>query len=400
MKILQVSAGRERIPVAKGGGIETVIFNISKHMVKHGEDVTILDRKRIKEDLNIDHVDNISITRLKCIQFKLNKRMYFISTIINELFFSLSVSRYIKRTKSNFDTIHFHDPFIGTVLLILNGRLMKKMFYTTHQPLWSLEKPSILLRLIYMNLEKFIMCHITTNVPNSYLKSKVEKITMSKNIISIPNGIDTEVFNPDNNVDNIKKLYNMEGIINILFVGRFYYTKGIEYLIKAADIIINKHKYSVQFVLVGPYGKNDVTVPMSDHKKILDLIEKFKIKNSINMTGVVSFEDLKKLYIVSDICVVPSLAEMYALVTLEAMSSGKPIVATNIAGPCITDGINGFVVESGNEVQLAEKIKYLIDYPEERKRMSINGRKIAETTFDWKNISDMYLNAYNVIGEK
>lgn len=238
---------------------------------------------------------------------------------------------------------------------------------------------------------------------NSDIRSRLEssgKVKPEK-LSVIHNGVDTDVFSPDINTDSIKEKYKLNGKINILFVGGFTPRKGIEYLIKSANIIVNRLNYKdILFLLVGPHreygflvGEEELSYP----NKIFRLIKNFKLENNVRITGTVSFDDLRKLYAACDIAACPSLAEAGPLVTLEAMSSGKPVIGTKVGGmPLqIKDGWNGFLVEPANEEQLAEKIKYLIDNPKERKRMGKNSRKLAEKEFSWESVTKKYLEIYN-----
>jgi glycosyltransferase involved in cell wall biosynthesis len=112
------------------------------------------------------------------------------------------------------------------------------------------------------------------------------------------------------------------------------------------------------------------------------------------------YDDLKALYRVSDIFVYPLLGYGgVAISLLEAMAAGLPLIATNIGGlpTQVRDGWNGFLVEPANEKQLAEKIKYLIDHPEERIKMGINSRKLAEGEFNWDKIAEKYIEVYKKV---
>jgi len=92
------------------------------------------------------------------------------------------------------------------------------------------------------------------------------------------------------------------------------------------------------------------------------------------------------------------LAEGDPLVVVEAMASGRPVIGTKVGGipQKIKDGWNGFLIEPANEQQLAGKIKYLVDNPEERKRMGANSRRYAEEEYDWSKIAERLLQVYQV----
>jgi glycosyltransferase involved in cell wall biosynthesis len=118
-------------------------------------------------------------------------------------------------------------------------------------------------------------------------------------------------------------------------------------------------------------------------------------------TGFVPYEDLKALYSVCDVFVLPSLEEGQPLVLLEAMASGKPLIGSKVGGISmqIRDGWNGFLVEPGNEKQLAEKIRYLVDNEGGRIKMGRNSRKLAEEVFSWEKITERYLEVYEEVAK-
>jgi len=128
-------------------------------------------------------------------------------------------------------------------------------------------------------------------------------------------------------------------------------------------------------------------------------LRQHRLERSILFTGSLPLEGVRMLYAASDIFVLPSLAEGDPLVVVEAMASGKPIIGTKVGGipHKVRDGWNGFLIDPGDEQQLADKIKYLIDNPEERKMMGANSRRYAEEEFDWRKVAELMVMVYQSI---
>lgn len=105
-------------------------------------------------------------------------------------------------------------------------------------------------------------------------------------------------------------------------------------------------------------------------------------------------EELPETYRSADVCVVPSVGpEPFGIVTLEAMSCGKPVVASRIGGlpTIVDDGVSGFLVPPGEATALAAKVRLLLSNEELRAGMGVAARKRAEG-FDWDRIMrDVYL---------
>ncbi|MFQ5559549.1 MAG: glycosyltransferase family 4 protein [Nitrospinota bacterium] len=113
----------------------------------------------------------------------------------------------------------------------------------------------------------------------------------------------------------------------------------------------------------------------------------------IKSLGWVNHSAIKSLYNDVDICVVPSLwEEPFGMVALEAMASGKPVVASAVSGlrMSVDDGVTGFLFPSGDGPKMIEALNTLLDSPELMTSMGAAGRKRAEKYFDWERVVDRY----------
>ena len=409
MNILQVGTGTVKIPPQKYGGIESHIFYTSKHMVRAGHNVTILDIKETKADPDIEYIDGIKFVRLHIKRAGITSRSFIMSYIksrINTALFALKVSGYIK--KSNFDVIHLHaTTVIGFILTSINRKLRKRTVYSAYSPFWFMSSLSKLDRLAIIADHSLMQRADKLIIQNDSLKERLiamGKVTPEKITVIYP-GTDTSEFRPDISTSDIKKRYGFEGRMTILFVGRIVPYKGVEYLVRAADIVVNDFGYrDVLFLLIGPLAEHGMDkVEHGDYiANIFSFIKGSDLETNVKLTGAVPSDDLTRLFAACDIFVLPSVAETFGMVVSQAMASAKPVIGTRVGSiPVqIKDGWNGYLVEPANERQLAEKIKYLIGHPEQRKRMGLNGRKFAEDEFDWSRVTEQTLDVYqSVIGK-
>ncbi len=99
-----------------------------------------------------------------------------------------------------------------------------------------------------------------------------------------------------------------------------------------------------------------------------------------------TYAALRQLYAESLFVVVPLLDVEFSAgytVILEAMAMGRAVIVSRIKqqDDFVVDGWNGFYVEPGNVEQLRERIRFLLDHPEEAKRLGANGRAMVEERF-------------------
>lgn len=205
-------------------------------------------------------------------------------------------------------------------------------------------------------------------------------------VVAIHNGIDLSVFTDSRPEE--------DGKHTLLSVGRLAWRKGYKFLIDAMPNVLSEYP-NAKLLLVGDVITKNVPLQQQ--------VRKLGIENSVHFLGRVPPERLYSLYHEADVYVQPSLYEPFGITILEAMSMGKPIVATRVGGipELITNGVEGLLVESGNSLELARAIINVFSDSSRRKCFGRNARKRVEREFTWETIAKKTLELYkNLLNEK
>lgn len=172
------------------------------------------------------------------------------------------------------------------------------------------------------------------------------------------------------------------------FVGRLCPTKGVDTLIKAVGIL-QKRWPRVKVLLVGDEA------PGSDYRSHLgEMVRQLDLEECVEFSGYV--EGAGQLSRAFDIQVVPSEAEPFGLVTLEAIAAGVPVVVSNSGGSpeIIRDGVEGFLFAPGDENSLARKLDSLLDSEGLRTEMGARGKLRAAESFSRAQMLDRTEDVY------
>ena len=184
----------------------------------------------------------------------------------------------------------------------------------------------------------------------------------------IPNGIPEEFFSIKKGKEDDK----------ILFLGRIAPVKDLETLIKALSLI-KEEKFYLE--LVGPYEEEYM-------KKLKSLIEELNLKEKVIFTEQIREikEKVKKIDS-AKLFILPSIRESMPQSLIEAMARGKAVIgsANDGAKEIIQDGKNGLLFKIGNEVELAEKIRFLISKDKKIKEIGKNAKEYVRK-FGWDKI--------------
>ena len=186
----------------------------------------------------------------------------------------------------------------------------------------------------------------------------------------IPNGIDVDHFANDGPNPVQPWPEYQDGKTNILFVGRMEKRKGLKYLLEAYSRLKWEHP-NIRLIVVGP-GNLD-----KDSHRILSACN----LQDVVLAGGVSYQDLPRYYASADIFCAPATGqESFGIVLLEAMASGKPIVASAIEGymGIVQPGEQGLLFPRKDSEALADTLSTLIKEPEQAARMGATGRQMVE----------------------
>lgn len=190
----------------------------------------------------------------------------------------------------------------------------------------------------------------------------------------------------DGNVVPIKVLYQEHTKGNVLIgnIGRLSEQKGMSYFIEAAEITAKTHP-EARFIIVGEGEEKEQLHAQVKAKGLQDKVLFLGYRN-----------DIQNVMSQLDFVVLSSLWEGLPLTPIEAYSVGKTVIGTAVDGTpeIIRDGVDGYLVEQRNPVQLAEKMNELIENPETRKNMGIQAMKRYRNEFSFEKLSERYIAFY------
>jgi Glycosyltransferase len=174
-------------------------------------------------------------------------------------------------------------------------------------------------------------------------------------------------------VDTIPEAIPRE-TVRILFIGRIISGKGVPEMLHAVEPVLKKHTH-VHLDIIGD------GLQMNEVKK---MVTDKGIEGNVMFHGWLPRQKIDKLLAECYLVIFPSIyPESFGIVGIESMMNGKPVVAFNVGGVStwLKNGENGFLLKSGDHVQMSQAIEKLLTDKELYKRMSRHAREIAVEQF-------------------
>jgi glycosyltransferase involved in cell wall biosynthesis len=392
MRICQVGTGFTSIPPQLSAATEEVVYNLCKGLIPLGCDVhivDIIDKKRMTTDLTIHEVP--------CFSFLKTTRSNSLNLIAKRLSFSFFSAIELQRLKHDFDVVHFHNQFPASMFQLFSIQSSKKVprtVYTLHNGIWGLpdsEMPRDVRIKFVLEVEAMKRADKVVAVSETLRRNITKRLSLKpSSIVVIPNGVDTNLFHPNRATPpSLRRELAPDGERIVLCVGRICRNKGQKTLVDAIPKIAQENP-SVRFVFVGPIDDTKY------FKNISDTINSQSLGKYCAFTGDVSPNLIPNYLAMADVFVLPSITEGLPLTLLQAMSSGRAIVASAIPQ-------NMEVAKQGDEIifvnplnveEISNAIAHLLSDEPEMKKLGKKARRTALRYFDWKTIAKKTLRLY------
>lgn len=280
-------------------------------------------------------------------------------------------------TRNKISVIRLHQPqFVGLGALvhkIFNRRV--KIVATYHQfretRFWIFSKKII-----------NIWDHIICDSDNVKQKIVTTYQVPSRKITVVHNGVPAYL-KPAAKNKKILDNFNIKNEVVLLFMGFFIERKNPLFLL---DVILKVKQRYPQIVLIF-WGTGDQEEAIFKKAKRLNLLKNIRIQ------GPVFGPEKNLIHNISDIFVLPSLDEGFALAPLEAMTCAKPVVMnkSHSASEAVTNDQNGYLCKLNDVDDWTEKLMSLVQSKALRKKMGEASLKKAKQEFQWGISVDKHL---------
>jgi glycosyltransferase involved in cell wall biosynthesis len=212
--------------------------------------------------------------------------------------------------------------------------------------------------------------HVTSEHESRETLGRFPKLRMAM----IPNGVDVPA-----DLNRIER----NGELRLLFIGRLDPKKGIEALLKACSLVDSALPWHLA---IAGWGKPEYVSQLKGQIHTLGL------KGRVEMMGEVLSEDKKRLFECSDVTLVPSYTENFAIVVAEALAHGVPVIASKGTPWSRLEQIKcGLWVDNDPET-LADAIRSISTMP--LQDMGLIGREWMQKEFSWRSVTEQMLDLY------
>lgn len=296
--------------------------------------------------------------------------------------------------------LHTHNPKPGLYGRVLGRLAGVPIVINTVHGLYAAPDDPLLKRAVVYLLEA-----IASRFSDQELVQSAEDVAVMKRfrlarparITHLGNGVDLASYDPalvsePSHAGLREDLGIPSGMPIVGMVGRLVAEKGWPEFFEAVNEL-RRQGLAFAALAIGPADTNKADAVTADQMREAE-------QNGVVFLGL--RHDMRDLYGLMDIFVLPSHREGFPRAAMEAAAMGVPLVASDIRGcrEVVEHGVNGFLVPVRSGPDLARSIRTLLENEQLRLRMGRAGREIAAARFGADQVASTVLDTYRAVAHR
>ena len=354
-----------KFALTKGGGISHLALTLAEKLCASDIDVALICTDTYRSP------NRVRVLRVGTSRFPTGRSLFFIK----------NSEKALRKIDTDLNLVLWHP---GDQVAFHAKRKLKTPYILVYQGMtpWAFvpgNKNKLHLLRTYLSFSVTVPAADAVVAISEAIREELKQRFSIDNLVKIPNGIDTSRFIPNLPPEPIFEKYKVSDQFTLLYVGRIAYSKGLLSLLKAARIV----KSSFQDFQLLIAGTGSLIKELREASKRMGLLQ------NVKLLGFVPDHLLPYLYAFCDIFIFPTLWEGFGYPPLEAMASGKPVIASSV--PSLRDvvGDAGILVPPDDPRALAKEILKLIDDKKKRAHLGAKASQRAQK-YDWSIIISHY----------
>jgi glycosyltransferase involved in cell wall biosynthesis len=243
-------------------------------------------------------------------------------------------------------------------------------------------------------LEKFLYKHADRVVVNSPGFIAHVKKRGARQVDCVPNGADTDMFDPQLDGYAFRREYHLEGKFLALYAGAHGMSNDLEVVLDVADAL--RDQANLVFVFVGD-GK--------EKPSLVQKAEEMGLKN-VCFVPPVPKSEMPQVIAAANACIailkpISLYTTVYPNKVFDYMAAGRPVILAigGVIREVVETAGAGIFVQPGDSSSLAKAIQSLLASPQRGKLMGQNGRAYVKAHFDRKSLADKMAVIIEEMGE-
>lgn len=369
------------ITLSEIGGAQKIVYDLISALSENKYDISLVTSPNGEL---IDWIDNLNINRKNKIKVLCIDTLRREISPINDLISFIRIFKIIR--KNEYDIVHLHSSKIGILGKIASflNRVPLKIF-TVHN--WGIKDNQYLIkRKILGILERFtnILCDRIVCVSENIMRIGIRNKWINTNkAIVIKNGVEISEVSKH----KLRNELNLNEELIIGTVMRLRDPKMPMFTIKVFNEVLKKES-NIALVIIGDG-------PLKEN--CINLVNKLNISSKVYFLG--ARHDINELIVDFDIFTLFSKSEGLPISILEAMFSGKPIIASDVGGinEIVIHGFNGYLLDDNSYKTASDLIFELMKDIDKRKKFGENSKNLSAYAFNKNKMINAYETIYSEI---